>query len=274
LMLYLTAKAEKDELETAEKANTLGIDAHVLNDDQLKAIDPAVKFAVRGAVHYPGDATFSPDAFMSQMMSLLRSEGMEFISNTEIVGVNDLGKEGGEINSKTGEIYKAKHIIIANGAWSGKLMKNVKAHLPMQGGKGYSMTIENPHGSPSVPALLHEARVSLTPMGKRLRLGGTLEISGWDDKIREAKVDWIFRAPNSYYTGFVIEQPEKIWYGYRPCTPDGMPYIGKLEPYSSIIFATGHAMMGMSLAPATGRLVRDIILKNTEIPSVLHPGRM
>lgn len=274
LMLYQSAKAEKDELETAEKAHSLGIEAHVLNDAQLKAIDPMATISVRGAVHYPGDATFSPDIFMQQMISLLRNEGVEFISKTEIIQLKDLDKEGAEIKSRGGEIFKAKNIIVANGAWSGKLVKSAGVSLPMQGGKGYSMTIEKPEKALSVPSLLHEARVSLTPMGNRLRIGGTLEISGWDEKIREAKIKWILEALPTYYPKLKLNQPEKIWYGYRPCTPDGMPYIGRIRSASSLIMATGHSMMGISLAPSTGRLVSDIILKNAEIPPVLSPERM
>jgi len=274
LMLYQSAKAEQDELETAEKAHSLGIDAHVLNAEQLKVIDPATIFSVRGAVHYPGDATFSPDVFMLQMQTFLVNEGVEFISKTEIISLEDLGNNGCEIKSKAGQIFNAKHLIVANGAWSGKLMKSVNINLPMQGGKGYSMTIEKPNGSLSVPSLLHESRVSLTPMGNRLRIGGTLEISGWDEKIREQKIKWILESLPKYYPGLKINHPEKIWHGYRPCTPDGMPYIGRIKPNSSIIMATGHSMMGISLAPATGRLVKDIIIKNAEIPSTLRPGRM
>lgn len=274
LMLYQTAKAEKDEFETAERAQSLGIDAHILNAEQLKAMDPATTFSVRGAVHYPGDATFSPDVFMQKMIAFLSYEGVEFIPKTEITGLNDLGNNGSEIKSNGGRVFNAKHLIVANGTWSGKLMKSLIINLSMQGGKGYSMTIEKPYGSPSVPSLLHEARVSLTPMGNRLRIGGTLEISGWDEKIREEKIKWILESLPNYYPELNIVRPEKIWHGYRPCTPDGMPYIGKINPSSSIIMATGHSMMGISLAPATGRMVRDIILKNAEIPAVLRPDRM
>jgi D-amino-acid dehydrogenase len=274
LMLYQTAKAEKDELETVEKAHSLGIDAHILNHEQLKAIDPVASFSVRGAVHYPGDATFSPDIFMRQMFVHLQKVGIEFISQTEIVSLNDLGKEGSEIKTKTGEIFNTKYLVVANGAWSEKLIKSLGVNLPMQGGKGYSMTIEKQNEVLSVPSLLHEARVSLTPMGNRLRIGGTLEISGWDERIREEKIKWLLEALPSYYKDFKIDRPQKIWYGYRPCTPDGMPYIGRVRPASSIILATGHSMMGISLAPSTGRLVRDIILKNQEMPSVLRPDRL
>jgi D-amino-acid dehydrogenase len=273
LMLYQTAKAERDELETAEKADGLGIETNILGPGQLQQLDPGTSFSVRGGIHYTGDATFSPDVFMKQMLAFLKSRGVEFISNTEILGLHDLGKEGGELKSREGEIFKAKYIVVAAGAWAGKLMKGIGPQFLMQGGKGYSMTIDQPNASPSIPSLLHEARVSLTPMGHRLRIGGTLEISGWDNKVREEKIKWILESLPRYYPELKISRPENIWFGYRPCTPDGMPFIGKIKPGSSIVLATGHGMMGVSLAPVTGRLVKDVILKNVLIPSVLSPER-
>jgi D-amino-acid dehydrogenase len=274
LMLYQTAKAERDELETAEKADGLGIETIILSPDQLQHLDPSTSFSVRGGIHYTGDATFSPGVFMKQMIDFLKSRGVDIISKTEIIGINDLGKEGGELKSKAGEIFKAKHVVVAAGAWAGKLMKGNGIQLPMQGGKGYSMTLDATNESPTIPSLLHEARVSLTPMGNRLRIGGTLEISGWDNKIREEKIKWILESLPRYYPDLKISRPEKVWFGYRPCTPDGMPFIGKFKQDSSIIVATGHSMMGVSLAPATGRWVRDIVLKNVLVPPVLSPQRI
>jgi len=245
-----------------------------MNPEQLRMIDPGTTFAVRGGVHYPGDATFPPDVFMQQMIKVLKDHGAEFLGETEIIVINDLGKEGCELKSKDGHIVKAKQVVLATGAWSGRIMKTARFNLPMQGGKGYSMTIPRPDASLSIPSLLHEARVSLTPMGNRLRIGGTLEITGWDKKIREEKIKWILESLPRYYPELKVDRPEQIWYGYRPCTPDGMPYIGKMKPDSSIIIATGHSMMGVSLAPATGRLVRNIITKDAVIPSVISPERI
>ena len=129
----------------------------------------------------------------------------------------------------------------------------------MQDGKGYSMTFDQLPLKPSIPAILTEARVAITPMGESLRVAGTLEISGMDNKVNPYKVKSILDAARSYYPDLKLNQPHTVWYGYRPCTPDGLPYIGKWKNDSSIIIATGHAMMGLSLAPSTGRLVRDMI---------------
>jgi len=273
LMLYHTPKAERAELETAEKAEALGIEALVMSPADLQALDPGTSFSVRGGVHYTGDATFAPDIFMLHMISFLKEKGVEFISKTEITGVHDLGKEGCELISKPGQEFKSKYAVIAGGAWSGQFSNALHVDLKMQGGKGYSMTIERPNASPSIPALLHEARASLTPMGNRLRIGGTLEISGWDNTIREEKIKWILESLPRYYPELIMSRPAEIWYGYRPCTPDGMPFIGKTKSDSAVILATGHSMMGISLAPATGRLVADCIMKNATVPPILSVNR-
>lgn len=272
LMLYQSAKAEKNEIETADKANALGIRADILNENQLALLEPNVKLQVRGAVHYPGDATFSPDVLMQHLKASLQNKGATFIGRFDVSSIQDAAN-GATIFSTDGRKLEAKHVVVACGAWSGKLLRRTGFSIPMQGGKGYSMTLQDLDKKPSIPSLLHEARVSITPMGNRLRIGGTLEISGWDDKIREAKIKWILESIPKYYPALHVDRPQQIWYGYRPCTPDGMPVIGKYRHDSSVIIATGHSMMGISLAPATGSLVRDIILKNRQVNSLLNPNR-
>jgi D-amino-acid dehydrogenase len=164
-------------------------------------------------------------------------------------------------------------VIIANGSWSGKLMRKSGYRLPMQDGKGYSMTISNLSGQPSIPALLHEARVAVTPMGDQLRVSGTLEISGMDDQVKKQKVNSIVKAVSSYYPDIQLNDAEKVWYGYRPCTPDGMPYVGRWKEGSAIIVATGHAMMGLSLAPSTGRMVKELVMSIKRPHFMLAPNR-
>ncbi|HZV70935.1 MAG TPA: FAD-dependent oxidoreductase [Saprospiraceae bacterium] len=260
LMMYQSTSGEHEEVETAEMAYELGIEANVLSSEALNAIDPGIKMNVRGAVHYPGDAHLAPQELMQQMIAQLLNSGVEFIGLTEVMKIEDKGKNDAEIHLQNKNSIHAKHVIIAAGSWSGMLMKKSGYKLPMQDGKGYSMTIHQPPGMPTIPAILTEARVAITPMGGHLRVAGTLEISGMDQRVNPHKIKSILSAASSYYPELKISDPGPAWYGYRPCTPDGMPYIGHLRKDSSIILATGHAMMGLSLAPATGRIVRDIIL--------------
>ncbi|MGB3076514.1 MAG: FAD-dependent oxidoreductase, partial [Chitinophagales bacterium] len=263
LMMYQTAAGEHEEAETAETAHELGIEANILSPDALKILDPGIAMNVRGAVHYPGDAHLAPNVLMQQLIASLKTSGVEFLGNSEVIKIDDQGLDGAIISLKNNESIRAKDVVIATGTWSGILMKKSGYKLPMQDGKGYSMTIHQPVGMPSVPAILTEARVAITPMGDKLRVAGTLEISGRDEKINAHKIKSILNAASNYYPELKITEPGPVWYGYRPCTPDGMPYIGRLTKDSSIVIATGHAMMGLSLAPATGSKARDIVLKKS-----------
>jgi len=259
LMLYKTQGAEKDELETAEKAHQLGIEANHLTPDQLKQLEPGLEMSVRGAIHYPGDAHLSPHEFMQQMKFFLEQSGVKFIYDSEVLDIDDQGNSGAYISFVNKEKLHARNVIVAAGSWSARLMRKSGYRLPIQDGKGYSMTLSNPQLKPSIPSILHEARVAITPMGSDLRISGTLEISGMDDIIHQHKVDSILRAVPEYYPQLDVSSHGMVWYGYRPCTPDGLPYIGRWKEGSSVIIATGHAMMGLSLAPVTGRMIADLV---------------
>ena len=275
LMLYKSAAAERDEVETAEKAHHLGIEANQLSRDQLNQIEPGIEMSVRGAIHYPGDAHLTPQLFMKQMIDFLKHSGVEFMAGAEVEKLNDQGDLGCEISIEGKEKLRSKHAIVASGSWAAKLLKQSGYYMPIVDGKGYSMTLPDMVTKPSIPSILHEARVAITPMGSHLRISGTLEISGMDDKINQHKVDSIVCAVPEYYPQLQIPSPGKVWFGYRPCTPDGLPCIGRWKEGSSIIMATGHAMMGLSLAPVTGRMVTDLVLDTKMItPStILHASR-
>jgi D-amino-acid dehydrogenase len=161
--------------------------------------------------------------------------------------------------------------------WSSGLARDLGLAIPMQAGKGYSLTLDAPRVRPKVPAILSEARVAVTPMGASLRFGGTMELSGVDGSIDPARVRGIVRAATRYYPalteGDFAGVPASC--GLRPCSPDGLPYVGRSARYDNLCTATGHAMMGVSLGPITGRLVAEIL--SGEEPSMdigaLSPDR-
>ena len=272
-MLYKSVEAERDELETAEAAHALGIHAISYTPEQLLALDPGLQMSVSGGIHYPGDAHITPQLFMQQMMKHLKASGVDFLKQTEVVGIVDSYPDGCSLKLKGGERIQCKQLVVATGSWSGKLMGVSGMSLPMQDGKGYSMTLTSPKIKPSIPSILHEARVAITPMGDDLRISGTLEISGMDDQIYQHKVNSILDAVPAYYPDITIDQAGPVWYGYRPCSPDGLPYIGRWKPDSNVILATGHAMMGLSLAPVTGRIVKDLMQSGQHVLEKLNPSR-
>ena len=257
LMLYKTAAVEKEELENAERAESLGIEANVLSPSRVQQLDPFAKIDIRGGVHYPGDAHFNPDQLMSQLSQNLSSSGVEFIRAKAV----DLSDEEHQsvISLSSGETIVSKKSIICCGVRSVALLKKLKFPILMQDGKGYSMTYSHQPDRPTIPSILIEPRVAITPMGNDIRVSGTFEMSGMDDKVNQHKVASILQAVPSFYPDWHPEPGSPVWLGYRPCTPDGLPYIGWLRAGSSVLLATGHAMMGMSLAPATGRIVSDLM---------------
>ena len=131
----------------------------------------------------------------------------------------------------------------------------------MQSGKGYSFTLDSVQKNLRIPSLLLEGRVAVTPMGSSLRFGGTMEINGTDRSINMNRVKGIVETIPQYYPEMAIQVPDQknVWNGLRPCSPDGLPYIGRSSQYKNLLIATGHSMMGLSLGPATGKLVAELV---------------
>lgn len=260
LMLYQTKETEHEEAETAAIANDHGIEAQILSSEEIQQLEPDVKIHVRGGVYFPGDAHITPQAFVTQLIKFLKDNGVVFLTNTLVEDfIIDHGKIK-SIKSNQGE-HTFDEVVIAAGSWSGLVGSKLKMSLPMQAGKGYSFTLQNVEKNIRIPSIFLEARVAVTPMGTTLRFGGTMEITGVDHSISMNRVQGIVDSIPRYYPDMKVSMPKKeeIWHGLRPCSPDGMPYIGRSKSFSNLIFATGHSMMGLSLGPGTGKLVTEIV---------------
>ena len=175
------------------------------------------------------------------------------------------------------EKINVENLIIAGGSWTSKILKFLGIKMLLQDGKGYSVTLNKPAHNLTIPSILSEAKVAMTPMGNDLRIGGTLEISNLSPKINLSRLKGILESVPTYYPELKPELPpaERIWHGFRPCSPDGLPYLGRSKKYKNLVIATGHAMMGLSLGPASGKLVSEII-QNTSASldlTLLDPNR-
>jgi D-amino-acid dehydrogenase len=270
MMLCKNEHSFDEEIAVAEQANQLGIKAKVLNVSELHKLEAEVKPNVAGAIFYEGDAHLYPNQLMANLKEYLIKKGVAFIYETEVVGFEIENSEikAIKIQQKTNatevpDILKIDQLIIATGSWSPILTKLLAINLPMQAGKGYSVTKNQINGKKlNIPSILLEARVAITPMANNLiRFGGTMEIGGINSTINMNRVRGIIKAIPNFFPEYPIEIPEKeeVWYGLRPCSPDGMPYIGRTKKYKNLIIASGHSMMGLSLAPATGQLVQQIV---------------
>lgn len=259
-MLYKSAGTEKHEIELAKEAGKLGIDAQIYNAKEIQQFEPELEVSVRGGVLYPIDCHLHPGDFMHTLKSWLISNGVEFKLNTEVTGFKKQGTTITDIVTSSGA-FPCTELIIAAGSWLPLLTRKLGLAVLLQAGKGYSVTYQNITKNIRYPAILVDNRVAMTPMGADLRMGGTMEISGINNRILIKRVHAIFNAAKSYYPGLPVEFPkaEGIWSGLRPLSPDGLPYIGRTKPYANLIIAGGHAMLGLSLAAGTGKLVEEII---------------
>jgi len=259
LMLYQSKEAEHEEGETAHLANRIGIEAHVLDSKEVQTLEPDVEVRARGGVYFPGDAHLTPARLMAGLEHYLKEKRVVF----ETAEVTDFIVEQHSvkvIKTTSGE-FTFDEVILAGGSWSGMLAARLGVSLPMQAGKGYSFTLPYITKNVRVPSIFLEARVAVTPMGDSLRFGGTMEVAGVDHTINMNRVRGIVDSIPSYYPQMKISMPakENIWHGLRPCSPDGLPCIGRAGGIKNLTLATGHSMMGISLGPATGKLISEII---------------
>jgi len=262
LMLCRTDHGLEEEARSAGQARALGIAAEVLDPHRAAALEPGIRMDIAGAVHYPGDSSLAPDRLMAVLQRKLEKAGARFAFEKSITGWE---VEGGRTirvaRLEGGEEIEADEFVLSAGAWSPGLSRDLGLRLPMQAGKGYSLTLREPRRAPRMSAMLTEARIAVSPMGGGLRFGGTMEISGLNEGISLRRVQGIIDAVPRYYPELKREDFAGVrpWRGLRPCSPDGLPYVGRTARIANLVVATGHAMLGISLGPITGRLVSQII---------------
>ena len=276
VMLCQTQHGLDHEAKYAAQANELGIPAQVLDAKGLAKLDPDVTMNVAGGVYFPKDCHLSPNRFMAGLKRQCDGLGVKFVWSTDVTSFTHHAPRITSIRTKTAEIV-ADEFVLCGGSWSPLVAAELGLKLPMQAGKGYSLTLTKPRELPHLCSIFTEARVAVTPMGGTLRFGGTMEIAGLNEDINPARVRGIIKAAVKYFPKFTPEDFAGIqpWQGLRPCSPDGMPYLGRTAKFSNLTIATGHAMMGLSLGPITGKLAGEIL--SGEKPSLnltlLNPDR-
>jgi D-amino-acid dehydrogenase len=270
-MFCNTDKGLQKEIEIAGKAKELGIPAEVYSRDEVQKIEPGLELDIVGATFFPKDAHLHPGSLMDGLKTHLDKEGVEFVLNTEITRFESSSNRISKLITSGGDDFDAEQVVMCNGIWSYKLGKTIGKNLIMQGGKGYSITLQNPPVLPQFCGILSEKKVTVTPMFNTLRFAGTMEIAGSDLSINPKKVNGLKKSVCEYLPQFKMEDlaGKEIWSGLRPIAPDGMPYVGKIEGYDNLYASTGHAMMGMSLAPASGLLISELISSGSS--ELYHP---
>jgi D-amino-acid dehydrogenase len=262
LEIFQTDVGAEHAKHTVEKAHELGLnDTELLSKDALQALEPHTRINGMGAILFNCDAHCYPNKLMQNLIAYLKQQGVKLIPNEEVVHFEKTGETIKKIITAN-TAYEADEVIIATGSWSRQTAKLLAVKIPLMPGRGYSVTLENSPYKVNYPAVLLEGRAAITPMdGNKIRFGGTMEITSHKTPPRMNRVQGILDAVQRFYPDFTVNLPpkEKIWYGYRPCSADGLPYIGRVKKYNNLVMATGHSMLGLSLGAGTGKLVDEII---------------
>jgi D-amino-acid dehydrogenase len=266
LEMFQTEANEEHSHHVADQAAKLGLEAVMLSKEEVQAMEPQVELNIRGALYFKCDAHLYPQKLMKGLINNLQQKGVQLIPHAEVDGFIRNGEQITAVKTAA-QTYDADVVVIATGSWSREIAAMAGLNLPLMPGRGYSVTLEDSPFMFNHPAVLQEGRVAITPMdGNKIRFGGTMEITSTKTAPRYKRVEGILNAVERFVPQFKIPvpSPDKIWYGYRPCSADGLPYIGKIK--SNAIIATGHAMIGLSVGAGTGKLVAEIA--NGEKPSV------
>ena len=248
-------------VEEAQRIRAVGLEAEILDAAQVQELEPDVRLDVVGGALYPQDAHLDPARFVRTLARNAEARGAEIHPSTEVMGFISSGERVTTVRTTRGEITPAE-VVLAGGAWSPGIVRDLGLDLPIQPAKGYSVTVERPRGCPSMPLMLAGARVGVTPMGDMLRFAGTLELAGMDLSINQRRVDAILQAVPAYLPDLDPARLEliEIWRGLRPCTPDGLPFLGRSRRYGNLTVAAGHAMVGLSLGPVSGQIVSRLVV--------------
>ncbi|WP_336961848.1 NAD(P)/FAD-dependent oxidoreductase [Chryseobacterium contaminans] len=269
LMLYKTEKVAEEETELAYKAINLGLTVDILDKKEIQALEPNVQLDVIGGVNYKCDGHMNPMKLMKQMIAYLKNNGVIFHTQHRVTSYEIAGSTIKAVIAN-GKKFSADRFIMTGGSFLPELAQKAGIKIQLMPGKGYSFmhTPENPVNRLEHAALLLEARVAVTPMNGQIRFGGTMELASHHNKVNMKRVEGVVNSIPKYMPDFQVKLPAEsdIWFGYRPCAPDGLPYLGQSSKLKNLIIAGGGGMMGLSLGPIFGKTVSE--LANDEKPTV------
>ena len=261
LNAYTSESALSAATEAAKENAEAGLRFQALTREQARELEPSLTTRVAGGVLYEDEAHCDPYLFVQAIGDAAAKAGADIRRNIEVFA---LRRRNGavEISTSAGGVV-AETVVLAAGAWTPGLARQLGLFVPIEGGKGYHIDLAAAPNDPKLPVMLNETRVIATPLPGRLRLAGTLELAGLDLSVDRIRVEAIRRSVAQAVSGLEQRQVVDVWRGLRPCTPDGVPIIGRPDGRKDVVIATGHAMLGLALAPVTGRLLGEIVAGET-----------
>lgn len=258
LNLYRSEEAIGEAMKEVELLGRFGIRARAVPLDEVRSIAPRVQPSVVGGILHEEDAHLQPREFVTGLAAAAEALGATLHRGAAVERLETAGGRVKTVVTGKGD-FEPKHVVLATGSWTPEIARSLPVNVPIQPAKGYSITCKMPDGFPAVPLGFSERKVVATPMGSTLRFGGTLELAGFDESINQRRVSAVRNAVPVYLNGIERLEELEVWRGFRPCTPDGLPMIGRAATLDNLVLATGHGMLGMSLGPVTGLLVSEIL---------------
>jgi D-amino-acid dehydrogenase len=239
-----------------------GIPGKLMNEDEARAFEPALTKRFKGGVFFSEEAHAEPLQVTQTLAHEARKLGAKIISNTEVIDFQ-MGSGGITSARTTRGVFSADQYVLATGSWSPAIAQKLSLRVPVLGGKGYAIITDTLLPNPLRPLMLVEKKVAVTPRVGSLRLAGTLELVNQDETFTTRRIEALARGAREFMNVPENLRYHEIWRGLRPCTPDGVPVIGRTSRLANLVLATGHQMLGLQSATGTGKLVADLVFNRT-----------
>jgi D-amino-acid dehydrogenase len=262
--------AETDALLT----ENFELSARYIPGSGLQDLEPALRDGLAGAFLYENDALLRPDQLNTTWSKRLEEQGVRFIENCELQSIEKDSGEISAVSTSQGQMT-ADHFVFATGAWSSRFAADLECDIPVEPGKGYSVTMTNPEVMPEYPMIFEEAHIAVTPFANNYRIGSMMEFAGFDDTIAPSRIQQLQDLARPFLKTPAGPAIEEEWYGWRPMTWDSLPIVGRVPRLPNALLATGHNMLGLTLAPVTGKMIADLVAERpSELPlEALSPAR-
>lgn len=263
LFVFRTAAAMEHYAATDKLLRSeFNLGAKPYDERALVELEPALKPGSAGAWHYETDGHLRPDKLMLAWRRVLQDQGVEIRENCRWQDIVIDGQLARKIVTSQGELA-ADQIVVATGAWTPQLQRLLRSPIAIQPGKGYSLTMPRPQICPRYSMIFEEHRVAITPLASTYRIGSTMEFAGYDTSLNPDRLRLLRDGAALYLREPLAEPVLEQWYGWRPMTPDSLPFIGRTPAFSNVFLAAGHGMLGVSMSPGTGRLLAELVTGQT-----------
>ena len=271
LYIFNSEAGFEEGIATAKVLGKLGFQTRVIDRQAVRHLVPCALPCIVGGIHSLDYGQLIPHHFVNSMAKAATRRGAEIRTATEVIGFET---SAGCISTvfTTRGVFRPRQVVLAAGALSTRLAKDLGLRLPVQPAKGYSATFKCSRDWPRLPLSLEEERIAVAQMGESVRFSSSLHLAGYDTSLRQRNLEAIRKGVKAYLGGGDDLELQEFWCGFRPLTPDGLPIIGRSSTQDNLIIATGHGMLGMTQGPITGKLVSQLVVG--EEPQIdLYPLR-